>query len=318
VYSLDEYLAMLADEKRVTAYADAIRAQVRSGDRVIELGAGVGDFSILAAQAGASHVDAVDLNPVIHLGPRIAAANGCAGRIRFHEADLLRFEPESRADVLIGDLRGATPFSGLALPTLIDARRRMLRPGGVVIGRRDVLYCAPARRPQPFRDRISKPLSRPGVDLSAVEAIIESTPFGSSIAPDALLAAGASWGAIDYLTIESPSHRGAAEWTLPDGADVEGIAIWFEAELGAGIGFSTAPGGTRSIYGQTFLPFRSVVRVGAAGVLRAEIAAHFISGDYVWAWTARVRAAGGREVAVVSQNSMPQRVVDPAAFPNTL
>jgi protein arginine N-methyltransferase 1 len=238
--------------------------------------------------------------------------------VRFHQADLLRFVPESPADVLIGDLRGASPFSGRALPTLIDARRRMLRPGGVVIGRRDVLYCAPARRPQLFRDRISEPLSRAGVDLSPVEAVIGSTPFGSAIAPDALLAAGASWGAIDYQAIESPSHRGAAEWTMPDGADVEGIAIWFDAELGAGIGFSTAPGGSRNTYGQMFLPFQSVFRVEASSVLRVEIAVHFISGDYVWAWTARVRTPGGREVAVVSQNSMAERVVDPAAFPNTL
>jgi Met-10+ like-protein len=318
VYSLGGYLAMLSDETRVAAYAGAIRALVKPGDRVIEVGAGFGYFSVLAAQAGAARVDAVEVNPVVHLGPRIAAANGLADRIRFHEADLLQFEPDARADVLLGDLRGPTPFLGRALETLIDARKRMLKEGGIIIGRRDVLYCAPSRRPRAFDERISAPLSRLGVDLSAVAAVASATLFPSSIAADRLLAPGAPWGEIDYLTVESPNHRGAAEWTLQDGGDVEGIAIWFEGELGAGFGFSTAPGLPVTSYGQLFVPFKSVVAVEPSEVLRVELSVHLVSREYVWVWTARVRRAGGTERLVLSENSMAERVIDPAAFRNAL
>ena len=318
MYSLGNYLAMLSDEQRVSAYAGAIRALVKRGDRVIELGAGFGYFSILAAQAGAARVDAVELSPVIHLGPRLANANGCADRVAFHQADLLQFEPGPRADVLIGDLRGTMPFSGRALEVVIDARRRMLTRGGLMIGRRDVLYCAPARRPAGYCERIAAPLARPGVDLSPVAAVISATPFPAFFTADALLADGASWGQIDYLTVESPNHRGAAEWTLTDGADVEGIAIWLEADLGAGERFSTAPGRPGNTYGQVYLPFRSPVGAEPASVLRLEIAVHLVLGEYVWVWTASVRAAGGRALAIVSQNSVAERVIDPAAFRNAL
>ncbi|MEO6238447.1 MAG: class I SAM-dependent methyltransferase, partial [Vicinamibacterales bacterium] len=284
----------------------------------IELGAGFGYFSVLAAQAGAAQVDAVDLNSVVHLGPRLAKANGCAERVHFHEADLLQFEPETRADVLIGDLRGPTPFSGRGLEIVIDARRRMLTPGGLMIGRRDLLYCAPARRPAGYDERIAAPLSRPGVDLSPVAAVIGATPFPAFVAPEALLADGASWGEIDYLTLESPNHRGGAEWTLTNGADVEGIAIWFEADLGAGQRFSAAPGRPGSAYGQVYLPFKSPVPVEPARVLRLEIAVHLVMGEYVWVWTARVRDPAGHEIRVASQNSIPGRVIDPAAFRKAL
>jgi SAM-dependent methyltransferase len=318
VYSLGSYLAMLSDQARVAAYAGAIRALVKTGDRVIELGAGFGYFSVLAAQAGAARVDAVELNPVVHLGPRIAAASGLADRIRFHEADVRQFEPDARADVLLGDLRGPTPFSGRAIETLIDARRRMLKEGGIMIGRRDVLYCEPSRRPRAFEERITAPLSRLGVDLSAVAAVASATLFPSSIAADRLFAPGAPWGEIDYLTVESPNHRGAAEWTLQDGGDVAGIAIWFEGELGAGFGFSAAPGMPVSTYGQLFVPFKSVVAVAPSEVLRVELSVHLVNGEYVWVWTVRVRSAGGTERLVLSENSMAERVVDPAAFRNAL
>src|SRR5829696_4835138 len=90
VYSISDYAWMIADATRVSAYAAAIRASVRPGDRVLDVGAGFGFFSTIAALAGAQHVDAVDTNSAVHLGPRIAAANRCADRIVFHHLDAAR------------------------------------------------------------------------------------------------------------------------------------------------------------------------------------------------------------------------------------
>ena len=67
---------------------------MKPGDRVIELGSGFGYFSILAARARAAMIDAIDVNPVVHLGPRVAASNGCSEGIRFHHTDIVHFKPE--------------------------------------------------------------------------------------------------------------------------------------------------------------------------------------------------------------------------------
>src|SRR5687768_18477600 len=112
---------MIADHARVAAYAAAIRAVVAPGDRVLDVGAGFGFFSVIAAAAGAQHVDAVDTNPAIRLGPRVAAANGCADRISFHHLDVRQLTLPERAGVLIADVRGPTPFGSRALEVVISA-----------------------------------------------------------------------------------------------------------------------------------------------------------------------------------------------------
>src|SRR5206468_3967490 len=192
VYRVGDYLWMLADSARVDAYAGAIRALVKPGDRVLEVGAGVGFFSVLAVRAGAAHVDAVETNPAVHLGPAVAASNGCADRIAFHACDAQDLTLAVPADVLLSDLRGPTPFKGRSLETFIDVRRRLLRPCGSVIARRDTLYTAPSRPPLAFRRDVVTPLQRSDVSLEPVARVVYDTRQPGRVAPDDVLAPGAS------------------------------------------------------------------------------------------------------------------------------
>ena len=314
MYRLRDYLAMLSDDNRVAAYARAIQAQVKPGDRVIELGAGLGFFSVLAARAGAAIVDAVDHNPVIHVGPRIAEANGCADRIRFHHMDILRFVPDAQADVVIGDRRSATPFAGRSLEILIDARTRLLRTGGQLIGRKDTLYVAPCGEPDAFRRMVTRALTHPDVNLSPAATIVRDTPFQCAIASRDLLAPAAAWGDIDYARLDTTSHSGSAEWAVTEPTQVAGLALWFDADLGAGVTMSSAPGGAAATYSQLYLPLRAPIDIRSGESLRVDLAARYSGGDYVW--TRGVHAAGGDGVRRVGsvQNSLAERVLDPATF----
>ena len=135
MYSLADYLWMIADDTRVSAYAAAIRGAVRPGDRVLEVGAGFGFFSVIAARAGASRVDAIDTNPAIHLGPGLAAANGCADRIRFHQVDAERLTLREKADLIVSDLRSRRAFDlGRRRGRCVGAAR-LPRIGGFQRGR---------------------------------------------------------------------------------------------------------------------------------------------------------------------------------------
>jgi protein arginine N-methyltransferase 1 len=312
MYGLSDYLWMLADSRRVEAYSAAIAAIVRPGDHVIEIGAGIGYFSVVAIHAGAARVDAIEINPVGHIGARVMAANGLGDRVRVFCGDASDFAPDTRADVIIADLRGPTPFASRSLAVVLDARRRMLREGGAIIAAADHLWCAPVRQSRTFEREVMAPLTNGIVDLSPAQRVMFDTPMRCGIGVDELCAAPAPWGVIDYRTFTSPHHQGRAEWHFDRDDEVRGIAVWFEADLGAGVRFSTAPDQPRSVYSQLFIPLREPIVIRAGECLQAELAVHFANAEYVWAWSVRIINASGVRYRS-SQNSIAAQVLDPAA-----
>ena len=313
MYSVADYLWMIADETRVSAYAGAIRSTVRAGDHVLDVGAGFGFFSVVAAQAGAGHVDAVDTNPAVHLGPRVAEANNCADRIVFHHLDATRLTLDRPADVIVSDLRGPTPFSGRSLQVLIDVRRRFLRPGGVMIPASDTVFVAPARVPAVVGREVHAARGREGVVMTPVERVLDDTPLRCAMQPGDLLAPGQPWARIDYSAIDSAHVEGGVEWTFQEAGCVSGLATWFDTELGNGFGFSSAPGAAAQAYRQIYIPFRSSVNVAPGERLRIHLALRLVLQDYVWAWRVYVTSGNnGRGREVLSQNSLAEIVIDPS------
>jgi predicted RNA methylase len=318
VYSLTDYLWMISDDARSCAYADALRAVVAPGDRVLEVGAGFGFFSVIAARAGAAHVDAVDTNPAIHVGARVAAANGCADRIAFHHRNIADVTLPERADVLLIDVRGPTPFGSRSLEVLIDARDRLLRRGGRVVARADRVMVAPCRTPAAFRREVQAAHGREGLNLDPIELIVFDTPMRCPIAADDLVGDGQRWVVLDYRRLTSTSADGSIAWRLEQGSAVDGLALWFETDLADGIGFSTGPGGGVSTYSQMFIPFRRPVVAERGGRLRVELAARQMRENYVWSWRGWLALeTSDTEELVVDQNSLAELVLDPAAMPLT-
>ena len=312
MYSLADYLWMIADEPRVAAYTAAIRAAVRPGDRVLEVGAGFGFFSAIAARAGASRVDAVDTNPAVHLGPRLAAVNGCADRIAFHHTDVAGLTLAERADVVVSDLRGPTPLAGRALATLIDVRRRLLRDGGIMIPASDTLFVAPARVPASVSRDVHAAYGRAGIVMTPIERVIQDTPYRCVIEPADLVAPGQPWARVDYGTLASADVKGATQWDIAEDASIAGLAVWFDTVLIEGVGFSAAPGAPTRVYRQLLLPLQTAVAVARGHRLRVTLSVRLVANDYIWAWRVAVQAAGQPEREVANQNSLAESIIDPA------
>jgi len=62
--------------------------QSQPGDKVLEVGTGLGTYAFFAAQAGAGHVWAVDRDPVIHAAAMVCKTNGLHDRITFLRGDI--------------------------------------------------------------------------------------------------------------------------------------------------------------------------------------------------------------------------------------
>lgn len=289
MYSLSDYRSMITDPVRTPAYRGAIEAAVRPGDVVTEIGAGFGYFSILACRAGAGIVHAIEPDPAIHLAPELARANGCEGRIRFiHGVSTAVSVPP--ADVVVSDLRGVLPLLGLHLPAIVDARERLLKPGGIQIPTRDTLRLALVRSSEPS----DPPLDR-DVDLGAVDRMLENGWWKQRVAPDELRSDPLVWGQVDYRTVVDPNVEGTVELAADRDGPVDGLVAWFDAELYGGFGFSNAPDAPKAIYGQAFFPV-PVVHLRRGDRVRVTLRARLVGDEYVWEWRGEVLEGEARGV----------------------
>ena len=120
---------------------DAVVAEVRGGDRVLDMGTGCGVNALLAARVSDS-VIGVDVNPVAIESARAnSEANGLADRIEFRQGDVFDTVPEA-FDLVVFDppfrwfpardlLESAITDPGYrTLATFFGQVRDHLRPGG--------------------------------------------------------------------------------------------------------------------------------------------------------------------------------------------
>ncbi len=132
MYSLHFYGQMIADAVRMDAYAEALRRAVKPDSVVLDLGCGPGLFALLACKLGARRVYAVEPDNAINIAREAAVANGFADRIEFFQSLSTEITLREPATIIISDLRGVLPWFQQHIPTIIDARERLLAPGGVL------------------------------------------------------------------------------------------------------------------------------------------------------------------------------------------
>jgi protein arginine N-methyltransferase 1 len=296
-YDIRGHGSMIADRVRMDAYAAALEAAVRPGCVVLDVGTGLGMFALLACRLGARHVYAIDPGDAVHLARAAARTAGYEHRITFIQGLSTETELPERAEVMVSDLRGVIPLFEQHLPSLMDARERLLVPDAILVPRADAIRAAPVEAPEEYA-RITAPWDEHarGFDLAAARRCAVNTWMRARLAAAQLVAPAQTLARLDYRTIAGPDVEGTLEWTAARAGTAHGIALWFDAELGDGIGFSTGPGAPETIYGHAFLPWPRPVPLAAGDRVRVEMRARLVGSDYVWVWNTRVdRGDGSRE-----------------------
>ena len=289
MYSLDAYGSMIADRVRVEAYVQALRKTVRDGSVVVEIGTGPGVFAVLACQLGASRVYAIEPSEIIQVAREVATANGCADKIEFYEALSNDVTLPTRADIIFCDLRGVLPLFERHIPTIVDARRRFLSPGGVLIPRKDTMWAAIVEAPKTFSELVDPWDCNPlGQDLSPARRLIVNDTLTIRVKSDQLLSTHQLWATLEYGSVENHDVRGNLSWKVERAGTGHGILVWFDAELADGIGFSNAPSAPESVYGSLFFPWTHSVSLVSGQTVSVDLEAKLLETDYVWRWTTRI------------------------------
>ncbi len=289
MYSVHFYGQMLADSPRMDAYAAALRHTVKPDSVVMDLGSGPGVFALLACKLGARRVYAVEPDNVIALAREVAAANGFADRIEFIEDFSTAVSVAEPATIIVSDLRGVLPWFQQHIPSIIDARARLLARGGVLIPKRDILWAAIVEASNRYEELVGPwRKNKFGLDLSAGTRFVTNRWRKTRIEPEQLLVEPVSWTGIDYHEVESPDAQAGISWRAARKGTAHGVAVWFDTELADGIGFTNHPGAPELIYGNGFFPFSEPVEIDEGDRIELQLSAKFVTDDYVWRWNTEI------------------------------
>ena len=297
---IEYHRTLIADRVRNEAFAAALRAVIKKGvTTVADIGTGTGLLALMAVKLGAREVFLYEAAEVAGVAAKVLKANGARNcdLIPCHSTEMV--DPP-RVDVVVSETLGNYALEEHIIETLADAKKRFLKPGGVLIPRRVEQFVAPvvSGRVQAEFDA----WDMTGFDLSVAKAMSLNNIYVRTFGAKELLEAKA-WDAIELGVDSRSARKGEATWKLKAATTLYGFATWWSAGLAPGIALSTAPEAPRTHWEQLYLPLLQPI-VAKAGEtiavnLRSRTSAE--AGTHV-AWVAVHRDAKGREVARQSLN----------------
>ncbi len=146
-------IMLISDRARTGAYARAIRKVIRPGDVVLDLGCGTGILGLLALQAGASHVHAVDRHPILYVAEKLYRENGFGDRVTTYHSEISELRLRKKVDLIVADLIGHAGVNE-SLIELHEQVLQFLKPGGRVVPGALRLFLVPASAPAEYRRHV--------------------------------------------------------------------------------------------------------------------------------------------------------------------
>lgn len=314
-YTIKDYGRMILDQRRTEPFVQALLRAVKAGDTVLDIGTSTGYFAFLAVQAGAERVYAVEPDDSIEVARRCAKSIPGAERIQWIQGFTTDLDLPEQVDVVIGDLHGVVPFYTANIVSMIDARKRHLKPGGQIIPSRDHLFLIPANAPDEYQN-LEEPWvkNKFGFDFSPARQFVANTWWrinGKQIDDERLLAPAKCWGTVDYATVESTDLEATLEFVIERSDTMHGYYMWFDGEMAEGLGYSNAPNLPELVYGRAFLPLEQAVAVVGGDKVTVRCSANLVRGDYVFRWDTHICDANGGLKGEFRQSTFKSTVIVP-------
>lgn len=289
---LDEHWGYVSDPVRLGLFERAIRATVRPGMTVADLGSGSGVLTLLALRAGAARVYCVEATRMLDVARETLVRAGLGERVTFVRGRSQKVDLPGRVDVAMCDNVGWFGFDYDIVHFLRDARLRFLEPGGTVLPAHIVLRLAPVEsaRCYALADRWGTERAFPEFHWVRQSAV--NTKHSVELQPGELLGGPVELGRLDLAREEADYFSWSVELSMARDGLLHGIAGWFDCELSPGVWMTNSPLETRIDRPQVFLPIEQATPVRAGERVRARVMAR--PARHLIAWEVELPEAGRR------------------------
>jgi type I protein arginine methyltransferase len=308
-YSIKDYGEMVLDKTRTSAYIAALSQAITAESVVLEIGTGAGFFALLACKLGAKKVYAIEPDIAMEVGKQCVKNNPGTERIVWLSGLSTDIELPEKVDIVLGDLHGTLPFYNFNLLSMRDAVARHLKPGGIIMPKRDVLRAVPLESPEDYNS-VEKAWATNvhGLDLSAGRKFLQNTWWRRPVNTNfSMLSTPQSLGTIDYLDNINSNMEGECDWRIEADGVVHGLALWFDSEIGPGAGFSNAPDLPGMVYGNAFFPLEQAIHVVQGERLQTKFSAKLIGDEYIYTWVSEHFNREGKSLARFRQSTFNSR-----------
>merc|ERR1711953_1602382 len=248
------------------------------GKTVLDVGCGTGILSMFAAKAGAAKVIGVDMSSIVEYARTIVKENNLSDKI-----EILRGKVEEislpdgieKVDIIISEWMGYCLFYESMLDTVLFARDKWLKPGGLMFPDRASLFMTAIEDHEYKEQKIYWWDSVYGFDMSAIRDVALSEPLVDVVDAKQVVTDSCRMKEIDLKTVKTEDLNFNVPFTIRSKRNdyVHAFVAFFTVEFSPchkRTGFSTGPEARYTHWKQTVFYLKDCMTVKNGEVISGE------------------------------------------------
>jgi len=301
---------MLKDKVRTESYRDSMynNKDYFKGKVVLDVGCGTGILSMMAARAGAAKVIGVDNSSVLNTARAVVEENNMQDVVTLIRGKIEEVElPVEKVDIIISEWMGYFLYFESMLDSVIFAREKWLKPGGLVLPDKCSLHLVALTDADRHASRIEFWDDVYGFKMPMIKKEIYKDADVAVVNPDVMCSSAYTLketNCIETSVADVSAFESPFELTVNKAGVCSVLCVYFdinfETNLSAPVFFSTGPAATPTHWKQTLFYLKQPLTVADGDVISGNLVASKNT-TFERHWEVTITYKAGSEMDAITQ-----------------